>query len=56
MIVCNSGGSNPANDASRWREDDPLEAKAITSACLEYGAGLEKAAPIMPVEFGKTSP
>ena len=34
MIACISGGSNPANDASRWRGEDPLEAKANTSACL----------------------
>ena len=38
MIVCISRGSKPANDASRWRKDEPLEAKASTSACLEYGA------------------
>ena len=58
MIVCNSGGSSPANDASRWRKDDPLEAKANTSACLDpapalaaEGGALEKAAPMVPNRF-----
>ena len=58
MRVCISGGSNPANDASRWRKDDPLEAKASTTDCLVNavsggGAALELPAPAPSSSFSK---
>ena len=35
-----SGGSSPAHDASRWRVEEPLEAKAITIAWLDPAPAL----------------